>query len=125
MDERISKRVAVDKQIECRVHGNTDRVLLYNLSVGGCMIEASTGFVSQGDIVVLKLSESHVVGGEVVWQHDVNAGIRFEESLHAAIVEFLGFKPTAQSFDHDWPRDRFGRLLPDLKPADRGLPHQL
>ena len=88
------------------------------------MIEASTGFVSPGDIAVLQLNESQLVSGAVVWQTGVNAGIRFEECLHAAIVEYLGFKPSAHSFDHDWPRDRFGRLLPDLKPADIGLPQQ-
>ncbi len=124
MDERASKRVAVDKEIECRVGGRSARVLLYNLSVGGCMIETSNGLVSEGDWASLKLSDTILAGGVVIWQIGRNAGIRFEQALHGAIVEFLGFKPSIQSFDHAWPRDRFGRPLPELKTRSRETPRQ-
>lgn len=40
MDGRAYKRVAVDRDVECWINGNVGWVYIYDLSSGGCMVEA-------------------------------------------------------------------------------------
>lgn len=116
MDGRADRRFIVDKDIECLIEGRQEWVFLYNLSAGGCMIEISRGQLRIGECMLLKLTHFIEAHGRVVWQFGGNAGIRFEERLPEMLVEKLGFQPTTTPFEDISPRDRFGRLLPNLPP---------
>lgn len=109
MDERNYERFAVDKEVECFYGERRDFVLLYDLSVGGCMIEAPESGVKGGDAVHLKLYDFIEISGRVVWEKGGNAGVRFDQPLHDAAVKFLGFTPSTVTFEQMEPRDRFGR----------------
>lgn len=111
MDERNHARLVVDKEIECFSGEKRDFVLLYDLSVGGCMIAASQSGIKGGDSLHLKLNDFIEISGRVVWEKDGNAGVRFDHSLNEAAVRYLGFSPRAQTFEYQEPRDRFGRPL--------------
>ena len=115
MDDRAHQRLIVEKEIECRIDGRREYAFLYDLSVGGCMIETAIGSVNKGDHVQLVLDNLDDVRGQVVWQYGGCAGIRFEQHLHDAVVKFLGFTPTVLTFEELTPRDRFGRQLPALQ----------
>ena len=116
MDGRAHKRVVVDREIECHIDDRMELVFLYDLSISGCMIEISQGQLHIGDCVQVKLTHFIKAHGEVVWQIEQNAGVRFREPLPELLVERMGFQPTTTRFEDIAPRDRFGRLLPSLPP---------
>ena len=116
MDGRAHRRVVVDREIECRIDDRKEQVFLYDLSISGCMIEISQGQLTIGDSVVVKLTHFVQAHGQVVWQIEQNAGVRFEAPLPDLLVERLGFQPNTTRFEDLAPRDRFGRLLPSLPP---------
>lgn len=43
MDERGNKRVVVDLELDARVGSRVTRVLVYDLSIDGCMTESRAG----------------------------------------------------------------------------------
>jgi hypothetical protein len=114
MDERATSRVEVDRLIELQIGGRTGRALLYNLSMGGCMIEGPNNRVRLGDEVSLRLDDLINSTGRVVWHHGRYSGVRFEAEIHEAVVAHLGFAVSEASVAIDTPVDRFGRALPPL-----------
>jgi hypothetical protein len=114
MDERATGRVEVDRLIEFQIGERTVSALLYNLSMGGCMVEGPDDQTHPGDEVSLRLGHLIDATGRVVWQHGRHCGIRFTAALHEAVVAHLGFTPSDASVDFEWPIDRFGRVLPAL-----------
>lgn len=116
MKSRASERVVADREVTCRFGGRKSIVLMYDLSVDGCMIDATDLEVTAGDPILLDLLDERSTSGEVVWQKAGCAGIRFAEPLHPVLVQYLGFRQPAEPFQAKLPRDRFGRLLPGLTP---------
>ncbi|GGD74457.1 PilZ domain-containing protein [Croceicoccus mobilis] len=119
MYRRDHERLASDRQIECRVDGRTFQAVLYNVSLSGCMIEIPLNRVSQGDRLFLKTDGQIRMAGMVVWQEERNAGVRFDQPLHEAVVRFLGYDPAKST--SLMPTDRFGRPLPRLTRPMREL----
>lgn len=116
MSRRGHERYNSDRQVECRVDGRTFTAVLYNVSVSGCMIEMPLNRILEGDRVHLKDGNIRM-SGLVVWQDERNAGLRFDQPLHEAVVRFLGYDPAKG--DPIVPTDRFGRALPRLPRNDR------
>ncbi|MCT2398316.1 PilZ domain-containing protein [Novosphingobium mangrovi (ex Huang et al. 2023)] len=116
MDERDYERLIVDKGIECFVGERRYEVFLYDLSSGGCMIEAPRALLRVGMAIHLRLDEPIEASGQVVWMVGGNAGVRFSQLLHEAVVRHLGFTPSDLPFEEMVPSDRFGRPLPALPP---------
>lgn len=79
------------------------------------MIETSESAPTVGDEIVINLEDFDKVHGSVVWSFDRNAGVEFEHSIHTALVGHLGFVSSLLPFEEMRPRDRFGRLLPNLQ----------
>lgn len=118
-DMRASRRLESDRQAECRVEGKTFRVALYNVSVSGCMIEMPMNRIAQGERVHLTTEGRIRMSAVVVWQEGCNAGLRFDQPLHEAVVRFLGYDPTSAT--PALPTDRFGRPLPKLRENERSF----
>lgn len=112
MNRRENQRLDSDRMAECRTEGRTFKAVLYNVSTTGCMIEMSFCQVSESDRIYLKVEGNIRVGGVIVWLDGKNAGIRFDEPLHEAVVRFLGYDPASRILM--LPTDRFGRPLPKL-----------
>lgn len=104
---RSYNRFKTDETIECRTAHGTSAVALYNLSCGGCMIEASGETLAKGARVELTLNSQTVLPARVAWRIDGNAGIKFDHPLHPSVVEAMGYDED-EEFDRDDPRDRFG-----------------
>lgn len=115
MDERHHERFVVDKEVECFVDERRHKVILYDLSSGGCMIEVPQASLSGGAFIHLRLNTFIEVSGQVVWMARGNAGVRFSQFLHEAAVRHLGFTPNDLTFEDIIPIDRFGRPLPALQ----------
>jgi hypothetical protein len=110
MDERGTKRVVVDIELDARVGDRIVRVLLRDMSVDGCMIEASAEPwpVVGGGVEVL-LPYAGWKAGAFAWAKGGSGGVLFTERLHEAVVHQLGFRPALQS--GYVLRDQFGRVL--------------
>lgn len=111
MDGRTDGCHVVDRMANLIVRGERVRALMYDLSIAGCMIESPRAKLASGDLVLLELENSIDVGGTVVWSIGENAGIKFDATLHDAVVRFVGFSPPRPELQYSIPRDRFGRRL--------------
>jgi hypothetical protein len=108
MDDRCNKRVVVDLELDARVGSQVTRVLVYDLSVDGCMIEAKAGpLPGKGGAIELPLPHAGVTEGTLAWAQGRYGGVLFADRLHAAVVDYLGFRPTPDRAHV--LRDRFGR----------------
>ncbi|WP_156500567.1 PilZ domain-containing protein [Croceicoccus bisphenolivorans] len=119
MTRRLNDRLDSDRQVDCRADGKTFHGVLYNVSVTGCMLEIPMNRISQGERVHLKTDGDIRISGMVIWQNECNAGVRFDQPLHEAVVRFLGYDPGKNTML--LPTDRFGRPLPKLRGNDRPL----
>jgi len=83
------------------------------------MIEMPSRRLSMMDRVSLKVDNGIRMSGIVMWDADKYAGIRFDECLHEAVVNFLGFSTKNLLPGRIGPSDRFGRPLPRLRERNR------
>lgn len=110
MDERASNRVVVDLELDANVAGQSVRVLVYDLSMDGCMIDTGGEQLPDRNAAVdLSFPHDLLITGTLAWAHGGVGGIKFKERLHQAVVEHLGFKPKSE-FVQEFP-DRFERPL--------------
>jgi hypothetical protein len=91
-ERRRDDRVATQVDVEALVLGRLGRATVSNLSVNGCRIETSNGFVFPGDPIILRLPGTIRVVGTVVWREGRDAGVEFRSPLHPAVVAHLGFR---------------------------------
>lgn len=119
MDARNWNRHIVEKEVICHVDGVRDVVFLYDLSMGGCMIEMTQMREASEARIAIELYEYEVTFGHVVWQTGNCLGVCFESPIHDAVVRHLGFVPPVMPFIEQAPRDRFGRVLPPLDTGAR------
>lgn len=118
MDDRGNKRVVVDLELDARVDSLVTRVLVYDLSIDGCMIEARTGQLPPtGGAIELPLPHVGLTTGTLAWAQGRYGGVLFTNRLHEAVVYDLGFKPTP---DRGHPlQDRFGPSVLGRKARSR------
>jgi len=116
MSRRADQRLDSDRHVECRVDGKVFQAVLYNVSTTGCMIEMPFNQVREGDRAYIKAEGGIRMAGLIIWQDEHNAGLRFDEPLHEAVVRFLGYDPVQAAMT--MPTDRFGRILPKLPRHD-------
>lgn len=115
---RSYNRFKTDLEVTCKLAGKKHKVGLYNLSSGGCMIEAATVEAGEGDAVEISLNSKIKVPGHIVWRVDKNVGVKFEIPLHQKVVHHFGYRD--EQFDRDDPRDRFGIPLIDIRTEAAG-----
>lgn len=113
---RLYGRFNADSDITCEIAGKTYGVTLYDISCGGCMVETNSSAAEIGANIVVHLNDEAEASGVIVWRHDKNAGIKFDAVLSSGVLEDMGFVVSAEEFDSDDPRDRFG--IPLVKRAN-------
>lgn len=113
MDHRSHPRVVVDRHISCGTGVDRVFVFMYDLSIGGCMLEADDATLVVGQAISVVLATAPHAG-TIVWAIGGCVGVQFDQDLHAAVVEYYGFVPTTAQFESIAPRDKFGRPLPPL-----------
>lgn len=92
MDERAHNRLVVDRSVECRSFNDDEQLVVYNLSMSGCMVAKRQGSFAIGETLLITLIGGIEVAGEVVWQRGTFGGVRFCADLPDRVVAFLGFK---------------------------------
>lgn len=115
---RLYNRFKTDQEIGCEFDGQTHNVGLYNLSCGGCMIEAANLDAIVGKAVTVSLNAKIKVPGHIVWRVEKNVGVKFDVPVHQKVVEHFGY--LNESFDANDPRDRFGIPLVEIRSAAAG-----
>ncbi len=119
---RSYSRFKTDLDVQCRLDGSDHAVGLYNLSCGGCMIEAPDVPARTGDAVTIALNARIVVPGRIVWRVEKNVGVKFDIPVHQKVVEHFGYRN--EQFDGDDPRDRFGIPLIEIRETASGILEQ-
>lgn len=108
---RTHRRISVDKEIRCQIGSRSEWVILYDLSVGGAMIEVARLDAQVGDQIQLNLHDIITASGRIAWKINGNAGVKFDGLLSNLIVEHLGFSSSALTFDELRPRDKKGEEI--------------
>ena len=111
MDERASKRVVVDVEIDAQIGDRLCRAFVYDLSCDGCSIEILDGELRRDDRVILNFPSAMRVSGRLAWLIGLNAGVQFSERIAAAAVERLSFR-VQRHIPEVRPQDQFGRPVP-------------
>lgn len=119
LKQRKHERISSDYGVDCRTMGRTFRGVLADVSIGGCMIEIPSHRLSMTDRVCLKVDNGIRLSGIVVWHDGRYAGIKFDDPLHEAVVNFLGYSTKNLLPGRIGPSDRFGRPLPRLRESYR------
>lgn len=128
MDGRAHKRVAIDREVQCKIDGVPGWVMIYDLSAGGAMIEVAGYRMAVGDPVELDLYDLITMTGRVVWKVGTNAGVKFDSLVSDWILGRLGVTNSSLRFDELPARDRYGQIIsespsaPVPPPEDRHQP---
>jgi len=87
---RRCERLGVVLPARCRSRsGFLDRVVITDISSGGCRIASKALTVHVGDLVVIRPDGIEGLCGEVRWVKGHDAGIAFADSLYPPVVEHL------------------------------------
>lgn len=87
VERRAAERLRIEAAVEFSVRGRTEPAIAYDLSIDGCMIEASNGIVEAGDTVALAFPNGISAEGNIVWTRHRNAGVQFTPGMPLAAVE--------------------------------------
>ena len=87
---RRSERFSIILPARCRSRtGFVDRVVITDISSGGCCIESCALTVKKGDLVVIQPEGLEGLCGRVRWIDRQMAGIEFAQPLYGPVVEHL------------------------------------
>lgn len=87
---RRSNRLGVVLPARCRTRiGFVDRVVITDLSEGGCRVESRALTLREGDLVVVSPGVIEGICGEVRWVKGHKAGIAFLSPLYGPVVEHI------------------------------------
>jgi len=89
---RSARRVPVTLTARCRVCRQNYALNLLDLSEYGCKLAISPFDIRAGDRICLRPAELEGEWGDVVWVEGGAAGIRFDRTLHPAVVDHLARK---------------------------------
>lgn len=87
---RQAERLDVVLPARCRSRtGFVDKVVITDISIGGCRIESHAITMRQGDMVVINPLVIEGLCGKVVWVKGHQAGISFASPLYGPVVDHL------------------------------------
>ena len=86
VERRAAERLQVQAVVDLSVGYRSERVVAYDLSTDGCMIEASAGLLQAGASIALTFSNGISASGRVVWTKHLNAGVQFAERMPLSAV---------------------------------------
>jgi len=113
MERRKSYRTVTSRQVTGRAPATPINGTLLNISETGCLLQ-SHHQLRTGTTVVLELSATEQVAGQVVWHQGEKSGIEFHEKLCPETLLGLIGTDINHLDSNGILRDRFGRGLPDL-----------
>lgn len=87
---RSSPRLQLVLPARCRSRsGFLDRVVISDISQGGCRIDSLALVMQTGDLVVVRPDGIEGLTGVIRWVKGHSAGIAFDRPLHPAVVDHL------------------------------------
>lgn len=120
MDETTYDRTITERFVVCHFDDKTELVLLCDLSVAGCTVEAPES-LRKGVRVAVQLLDNVERAGNVTWLKAGHAGIQFDNSIHPVIVQYLGFRQSAAARSSTRSPERIGRRRePEWQVPNRG-----
>lgn len=92
MNKRAGERLVINRSVSSRGFSGDEQIVIFNLSTSGCMVSRPLGRWSLGETLLISLIGRVEIAGEIVWEREPYAGVRFTSELPERIVAFLGFK---------------------------------
>jgi len=87
---RQTERLDIVLPARCRSRtGFVDRVVITDISIGGCRIESRAITMREGDMVMISPGVIEGLCGKVMWVNGHRAGIAFASPLYAPVVDHL------------------------------------
>lgn len=87
---RASPRMQLVLPARCRSRsGFVDRVMISDISAGGCRIDSLGLVMGVGDLVVVRPEGLEGLTGVIRWIKGHSAGIAFDRALYPAVVDHL------------------------------------
>jgi len=121
VDRRKHVRLDTNQEIDCsNLEGKLPEVWLVDLTVLGCQVVIRQGHLVLGQHVVIRPDGFEGSPAVVRWIRNDRAGIEFASELDPAVFNHLvESKLDVQQFESVTSlnfTDRFGRILPGLRP---------
>ena len=90
MERRQNNRHTAAYESEVRYHsGRKLKLPVLDISLGGCMVDARSWSIREGEMISVKLPSLSWAAAKLVWIEDGKAGIAFEEMLYEPTLEHL------------------------------------
>lgn len=93
-DKRREIRRELKREAVLRLGFQRDlKIMIYNLSANGCLLRHGIEQLAIEDRVAVTLPDFESFSGTVMWNSGHKAGVRFDRSLHPAVVELILTRP--------------------------------
>ena len=90
MERRQNNRYTSAYDAEVRYHNGRKLTLpVLDISLGGCMVDARSWSIREGELLSVKLPSLSWAPAKLVWIEDGKAGIAFDEMLYEPTLEHL------------------------------------
>ena len=90
MERRQNNRHTAAYEAEVGYHsGRKLKLPVLDISLGGCMVDARSWSIREGEMISVKLLSLSWAAAALVWIEDSKAGIAFEEMLYEPTLEHL------------------------------------
>ena len=114
MERRRAPRTKTSREVIGRIPATPITATIFDFSLSGCLAQTESPLIQRGATILLDLSETDAIAGQVVWREDDRFGIEFHEHISSETLLRL------TEADADRPgtkvdlKDRFGRRLTEL-----------
>jgi hypothetical protein len=89
LERRAAERLKIQAVVDLSVGERLERVMAYDLSTDGCMLQADNAILHADDSVALSFPDGSSALGRVVWTKHRNAGVQFAEPMPLSAVARL------------------------------------
>jgi hypothetical protein len=86
LERRAAERLKIHAVVDLSVGERSERVMAYDLSTDGCMLQSDKALLHADDSVALIFPNGSSASGRVVWTKHRNAGVQFAEPMPLSAV---------------------------------------
>ncbi len=114
-------RFNISLVVQGRVPATPISALLLNISLTGCLLETQeSSVVSKGATIMLTVSGSITLTGQVAWGRGNSFGVRYHKPIDDDVLATIRRDAGQRDADSVELKDSFGRELPVLSSSPRG-----
>jgi hypothetical protein len=113
LERRAAERLKIQAVVDLRFGEHSERVMAYDLSTDGCMLEADKAALHADADVALTFPNGVSASGRVVWTKHRNTGVQFAEPMpFSAVARIAKGRPRPE------PKDRSSAQISNASEHD-------